>query len=115
MTVAQDEEIEIDELEELDPELLDRLPPDIRERIEEGLLDKIPEDVVDTLPPSMQDRIPTGLIEAAGDNPTLTAILVVAGIIGVLGFFYGVAKSAFKAAAFFAVVAVVGWSWYANR
>ena len=111
MTVAQ-EDIDI---EELDPELLDRLPPDIRERLEEGLLDKIPEDVVDALPEGMQDQIPAGLIEAAGSNPTLSAILVVAGIVGVLGFFYGVAKSAFKAAAFFGIVAAVAWFWFANR
>lgn len=63
----------------------------------------------------IQDRVPEGLVEAASDNPTLTAILVVAGIVGILGFFWGVAKSAFKAAAFFAVVAVIAWVWFANR
>ena len=63
----------------------------------------------------IQDRVPEGLVEAAGDNPTLTAILVIAGIIGILGFFWGVTKSAFKAAAFFAIVAVVAWVWFANR
>lgn len=111
MTLAQ-EDIPI---EELDPELLDRLPPDIRQKLEEGVLDKIPEDVVDALPETMQDRIPEGLIEAAGSNPTLTAILVIAGILGVVGFMYGVAKSAFKASAFFALVAAVAWYWFANR
>ena len=40
---------------------------------------------------------------------------MIAGIVGILGFFWGVAKSAFKAAAFFAVVAVVAWVWFANR
>ena len=63
----------------------------------------------------LQDRVPEGLVEAASDNPTLTVILVIAGIIGILGFLWGVAKSAFKAAAFFAVVAVVAWVWFANR
>ena len=63
----------------------------------------------------IQDRVPEGLVEAAGDNPTLTAILVMAGILGVVGFLWGVAKSAFKAAAFFALVAVVAWVWFANR
>ena len=38
-----------------------------------------------------------------------------AGILGIIGFLYGVAKSAFKAAAFFAIVAAVAWFWYANR
>lgn len=103
------------DLEELDPTVLDRLPPDVREKIEQGLIDKLPEDVVDALPASMQDRVPPGLIEAASGNPTLTAVLIIAGIVGVIGFFYGVAKSAFKAAAFFAVVAVVAWVWLANK
>lgn len=109
MTLAQDD------LEDLDPSILDRLPPDVRDQIEDGVIDKLPEDVVDALPDSVSGRIPSGLVDAAGSNPTLTAVLVVAGILGVLGFFYGVAKSAFKAAAFFGIVAAVAWFWFANR
>lgn len=114
MTVAQEDVDELDP-ELIDPEILDRLPPDIRKKLEDGVLDKIPEDVVDALPPSLQERLPEGFIDAAGSNPTLTAILVIAGIVGILGFMYGVAKSAFKAAAFFAIVAAVAWIWFANR
>lgn len=64
---------------------------------------------------ALQDRVQDGIVDAANGNPTLTAILVIAGIVGVLGFFWGVAKSAFKAAAFFALVAVIAWFWFANR
>ncbi len=109
MTLAQDD------LDELDPSILERLPPDVREDIERGVLDKLPEDVVDALPDGVAARVPSGLIDAAGSNPTLTAILIIAGVLGIAGFCYGVAKSAFKAAGFFGIVAAVSWYWFANR
>jgi hypothetical protein len=112
MTLAQQD---LEDLEDLDPSILDRLPPDVRDKIDQGLLDKLPEDVVDGLPDGVQGRIPSGLIDAAGGNPTLAAVLVVAGILGVLGFFYGVAKSAFKAVGFFGLVAAIAWYWFVNR
>jgi hypothetical protein len=38
-----------------------------------------------------------------------TAVLVIVGIVAGIGFFWGVTRSAFKAAFFFGVVAVGAW------
>ncbi|NND04580.1 MAG: hypothetical protein HKN91_17530 [Acidimicrobiia bacterium] len=86
-------------------EVLERLPEDIRQKLEDGIIDKIPEDIVDRLPEGLQDRVPPGLIEAASSNPLFAVI----GVLAVIGFGYGVVKSAMKAAGFFAVVAVIAW------
>ncbi len=102
-------------LEDLDASILQSLPADIRSQIEDGAIDRLPQDVVESLPASVQDRIPDGLVAAAGDNALLTLVLLAAGILGALGFLYGVTKSAFKAAAFFAVVSAGAWYWLVVR
>jgi len=86
-------------------EVLDRLPEDIRQKLEDGLIDKIPQDIIDRLPEGLQDRVPAGLIEAASSNPLFAVI----GVLAIIGFGYGVIKSAMKAAIFFGVLAVVAW------
>jgi len=86
-------------------EVLERLPDDVRQQLEDGVIDKIPQDVVDNLPEGLRDSIPSGLIEAATSNPLFAVI----GVLAVLGFVYGVVKSAFKAAVSFAVIAAGAW------
>ena len=86
-------------------EVLDRLPEDIRQKLEDGLIDKIPQDIIDRLPEGLQDRVPAGLIEAASSNPLFAVI----GVLAIIGFGYGVIKSAMKAAIFFGVLAVIAW------
>ena len=86
-------------------EVLERLPDDVRQQLEDGVIDKIPQDIVDRLPEGLQDSIPSGLIEAATSNPLFAVI----GVLAIIGFGYGVVKSAFKAAVFFGVLAAVAW------
>ena len=86
-------------------EVLERLPEDIRQKLEDGIIDKIPEDIIDRLPEGLQDRVPPGLIEAASANPLFAVI----GVLAIVGFGYGVIKSAMKAAIFFGVLAAVAW------
>lgn len=86
-------------------EVLERLPDDIRQQLEDGVIDKIPQDIVDRLPEGLQDRVPPGLIEAASANPLFAVI----GVLAIIGFIYGVVKSAAKAAAFFGVLAALAW------
>lgn len=86
-------------------EVLERLPADIRQKLEEGTIDKIPADIVDRLPEGLQDRVPPGLIEAASANPLFAVI----GVLAVVGFGYGVIKSAVRAATFFGILAAVAW------
>ncbi len=86
-------------------EVLERLPEDIRQQLEDGVIDKIPQDIIDRLPEGLQDRVPPGLIEAASSNPLFALI----GVMAVIGFGYGVVKSATKAAVFFGVLAVIAW------
>jgi len=86
-------------------EVLEKLPEDVRRQLEDGTIEKIPQEVVDKLPESLQDSVPTGLIEAASANPLFAVI----GVLAVIGFAYGVAKSAVKAVVFFAALAAVAW------
>ena len=86
-------------------EVLERLPEDIRQQLEDGVIDKIPQDIIDKLPEGLQDSIPPGVIEAAAANPLFAVI----GVLAVLGFGYGVVKSAVKAAVFFGILAVIAW------
>lgn len=116
-TPLQDDSPTID-VDDLDPSVLEELRELDSEAVQDlidGKIDQIPEDLIDRLPPGMADRVPEDLIAFTTNNPALTAILVAAGILGVVGFMYGVAKSAFKAAAFFAIVAAVAWIWFLNR
>ena len=91
--------------EKIPDEVLERLPEDIRQKLEDGVIDKIPQDVIDRLPENLQDRIPPGLIEAASSNPLFAVI----GALALLGFAYGVIKSAMKAAVFFGLLAAIAW------
>ncbi|MBT8215959.1 MAG: hypothetical protein HKN74_11935 [Acidimicrobiia bacterium] len=103
-----------DLVDDLPPEVVDDLPPSVIDQIRNEGLEKLPETVVDRLPDTVVDRIPSEFIEGASANPALVAILVVVGLIAVAGFVYGIAKSAFKAAFFFGVVAAGAWYWYFN-
>ena len=89
-------------------EVLERLPDDVRQQLEDGIIDKIPEDIADTLPEGLRDSIPPGLIEAASANPLFAVI----GVLAVLGFIYGVVKSAFKAIVFFGALAAIAWFFF---
>ena len=103
----------IDDLSDLDDVILDRLPQDIKNQISAGNLKKLPKNVVDSLPDQISDSIPSSLVEAANANPVLTLILTICGTIGILGFLYGVFKSGFKTAFFFALVAICSWGYFA--
>ena len=89
-------------------EVLEKLPEDIRRQLEEGAIDKIPQDIVDKLPEGLRDSVPTGLIEAASANPLFAII----GVLALIGFGYGVVKSATKAVVFFAVLAAIAWFFF---
>ena len=91
-------------------EVLERLPEDIRRQLEEGLIDKIPQDVVDRLPEGLRDSIPPAFIDAATSNPLFAVI----GVLALVGFGYGVFKSALKAAFFFGAVAAIAWFVFLN-
>ena len=96
IVLVQDDESIVDQLP---PDVVDRLPEDIVTQLEDGSLDQIPEELVEQLPASIQDRIPDGLIDAASDNPTFAILLVVVGVLAVLGFIWGVTKSAHEGVA----------------
>ncbi len=100
-------------LTDLDEEILERLPTDIQGAIKNGTLTVLPKDIVDSLPDQISDSIPESLIEAASANPVLTLILVICGVIGVIGFLYGVFKSGLKTALFFGAVGAVSWGYFA--
>ncbi len=100
------------ELEDLPPEVVDELPSDVVEQIRDGLLDKIPEDVVSDLPASIQDKIPEGLLEAASSNPTFTKVLLVIGVLAIIGFIFGVIKSAVKWMLYSAILGVAAWYFF---
>jgi len=109
------------QLLQIDPQELEALPeelrqqfPEVVQRLREGAIDEIPERVLDQLPPSVVDRIPESLL-ANGVNTTFVIILVAIAIVALMGFFYGMAKAAAKAALFFLVVgAVAGVLLYAQ-
>ncbi len=115
VNLAQDTTIPPEELiDRLPRDVLDRLPPDVIEQIRDGVIDQIPEEVVDRLPAGIADRIPEGLLASASADPLLTTILIVVGVLAIVGFLYGIVKSAFKAALFAAVVGGGAWYWYFN-
>ena len=103
----------IDDLSDLDDAILDRLPEEIKNQISNGNLKKLPKSLVDSLPDQISETIPNSLVEAANTNPILTLIIVICGTNGILGFIYGVFKSGFKTALFFALVAICSWGYYA--
>ncbi len=103
-----------DLVDDLPDDVVDDLPPSVIDQIRDEGLEKLPENVVDRLPEGVVDRIPDEFLDVASSNPALVAILLVVGILSVIGFFYGVAKSAFKAALFLGVVAAGAWFWFFN-
>lgn len=103
-----------DLVDDLPDDVVDDLPPSVLEQIRNEGLEKLPESVVDQLPEGVVDRIPSEFLDVASTNPALVALLVIVGILSVIGFFYGVAKSAFKAAFFFGLVAAGSWFWFFN-
>lgn len=103
-----------DLVDDLPDDVVEDLPPGIIEQIRNEGLEKLPDSVVDQLPEGVVDRIPSEFLDVASTNPALVAILVIVGILSVIGFFYGVAKSAFKAALFFGLVAAGSWYWFFN-
>ena len=100
------------EFEDLPPEVVDELPSDVVDQIKDGVLDKLPDDVVSELPQSIQDKIPEGLLEAAASNPTFTKVLLAIGVLAVVGFIFGVVKSAVKWMLYSAIVGVAAWYFF---
>lgn len=100
------------EIGDLPPEVVDQLPADVVDQIKDGLLDKLPDDVVSQLPASIQDKIPDGLLEAASSNPTFQKVLLAIGVLAVLGFVYGIIKSAVKWMFISGLLAVAAWYFF---
>lgn len=103
-----------DLIDELPPEVVEDLPPSIIDQIRNEGLETLPDEIIDRLPDSVVDRIPSEFLDVASNNPLFTAILVIVGLLAIVGFFWGVAKSAFKAAFFFGVIAAGAWFWFFN-
>ena len=95
-------------VDKIPEEVLEKLPEDVRQQLEDGVIDKIPQDIVDKLPEGLRDSVPTGLIEAASANPLFAVI----GVLALIGFGFGVAKSAMKAVVFFAMLAAIAWFFF---
>ena len=100
------------DIDELAPEVVDSLPDDVVQQLQDGVLDAIPDDIVDSLPASVQDKIPDGLLEAASSNPGFTRVLLAIGVIAVVGFIFGVIKSAVKWMIYSAIVGVAAWYFF---
>ena len=100
------------DIEELPPEVVDSLPDDVVQKLKDGVLDAIPDDIVDSLPGSIQDKIPEGLLEAASSNPAFTRVLLAIGVLAVIGFVFGVIKSAVKWMIYSAIVGVAAWYFF---
>jgi hypothetical protein len=52
------------------------------------------------------------LLEAAASNPAFTRVLLVIGILAVIGFIFGVVKSAVKWMLYSAIVGVAAWYFF---
>lgn len=99
------------DIEALPQELRDRFP-DVVSDLRDGVIEEVPDVVLNQLPVSVVDRIPEGLL-ANGVNTTFVIVLAAIAAIALLGFFYGMAKAAAKAAMFFLVLgAVAGFLLY---
>lgn len=101
-----------DNTEGIPEDVLERLPADIVQKLKDGIIDRIPEDIVDALPDQVADRIPANLIDFASSNPTLAVILAIIGVLAVIGFVYGVMKSAMKVVVFSGVAAALAWYFF---
>ena len=95
-------------VDKIPEEVLEKLPEDIRRQLEEGVIDKIPQDIIDKLPEGLRDSVPSGLIDGASANPLFAVI----GVLALIGFGYGVMKSAMKAVVFFALLAAIAWFFF---
>lgn len=110
-------------VDEIPPEVIDELPPDIVQRLRDGVIDTIPDDVYDSLSQQAKDAlldrvpgfVPDSVVDAVTNNPGLAAVLAVIGILAVIGFGYGIAKSAIKSVAFFGVLAALAWYFFAQN
>lgn len=109
------------QLLQIDPNDLEALPQELRERFPEivqdlrdGVIEEVPDAVLSQLPTSVVDRIPESLL-ASGVNTTFVIILAAIAAVALLGFFYGMAKAAMKAALFFlALGGIAGFLLYAQ-
>jgi len=97
------------DIDDLPPDVIDELPPDIVQQLKDGVLDKIPDNIVDSLPTSIQDNIPDGLLEAAASNTAFTKVLLAIGFLAVLGFVWGIFRSAVKWMVYSAILGVGSW------
>ncbi len=106
-------QVEPEQIESLPEELQARFP-DVVEDLRNGAIEEIPDAVLNQLPESVVDRIPESLL-ASSVNTTFVIILAAIAGLALLGFFYGMAKAAAKAAMFFLVVgAIAGFLLYAQ-
>jgi hypothetical protein len=103
-----DESTDVDDLPQ---EVIDALPADIRQEILDGARDRIPEEVIDDLRPDIADQIPDSLVGAASSNPSLTAVVVIIGLLAVAGAIFGAVKGFLKVAIGLGLIAAVVW-WY---
>jgi hypothetical protein len=104
-------QIDPNDIEALPQELRDLFPGVVND-LREGVIEAVPDAVLNQLPASVIDRIPAELL-ANGVDTTSVIVLAVIAAIALLGFFYGMAKAAAKAAMFFLVVgAVAGFLLY---
>ncbi len=95
-------------IDQLPPDVIDQLPPEIVDQLRDGSLDQIPEEVVNRLPENVQDKIPESFIDFASANP-LWALM---GVLGVVGFVYGLMKSLVKLAFVAAVIGLIAWYFF---
>ena len=103
-----DESTEVDELPQ---EVIEALPADIRQEILDGARDRIPEEVIADLRPEIADQIPDSLVGAASSDPSLTAVVVIIGLLAVAGAIWGAVKGFLKVAIGLGLIAAVVW-WY---
>lgn len=112
MNIAQYPPLAQIDIEDLPPEVIDSLPASVVRRLNDGVLDSIPEDVYNTLPASVQEKVPDGLLEAASSNSAFTKVLLAIGVIAVIGFIFGVVKSAIKWMLYSAIIGVAAWYFF---
>jgi hypothetical protein len=74
-------------------------------------LQTVPEEIIDRVPEELRDRADE-IVGEVSANPVLLAMLVIAGVLTVIMFVWGVTKQAFKAAAFAALAGAGVWYWY---
>jgi hypothetical protein len=103
-----DESTDVDELLQ---EVIDALPADIRREILDGTRDQRPEAVVDGLRQDIAYQVPDSLDGAASSNPSLTAVVVIIGLLAVAGAIWGAIKGFLKVAIGLGLIAAVVW-WY---